>query len=72
MVIPDCPWGITESFLDYYGIDYIYYGGDPRYVDPMSVYYDYYKPAIDRNSFILLEYSPDNSTSKIIENIKKY
>ena len=66
-VIKNCPFnGIPKSFIDKYKITKIFYGGDEK------SWRNHYKIPIELGIMNYIEYvNPENSTSKIIEKIKK-
>ena len=70
-VVINCPFfNLDNEFINYYGIDLIVYGGDPNTKNPLDVWEDHYKAAIDNNILKMINYSDGISTSKIIFKIK--
>lgn len=67
-VVSECPFNsLTNEFLDYYGIDLVVYGGDPKSADPLGTWKQHYQAAIDRDALMLLGYTAGVSTSEIIK-----
>lgn len=69
-IIKDCPFNrIEKSFLDFYGIDLVVYGGDPNIKDPLGTWEYHYSIPFQENCLRMIDYSSVISTSWIIDKI---
>lgn len=64
-VISGSPYRLSDEFLDAYHIDIVVHGDDYS----MEALYYYYQPAIDRGILRVVEYTPDVSTSDLVERV---
>jgi cytidyltransferase-like protein len=70
-VVSNCPFNrIENDFLDFYGIDLVAYGGDPKLEDPLSTWQYHYSIPLEQNCLKLIPYSEGISTSEILNRIK--
>ena len=57
-VVIDCPLNKIENFfLDFYGIDIVVYGCDPKLSDPLGTWKYHYSIPIEQNILIMIDYS---------------
>jgi cytidyltransferase-like protein len=70
-VIVNCPFfNLTNNFIEYHGIDLIVYGGYPNTENPLKIWKNHYKVAIENKIINILDYSEGLSKILIINKIK--